>query len=271
MQTTFVPTVAKSNSVRKGEEPVLGVFRTTDYSIFKIMADNRDVNQLHVQRLINSFKEKHLISPIIVNDRMQVIDGQHRLQASKETGLPVYYIIIPGYGIDEVQVLNTNQKNWNKADFLEMYCANGVKVYLQFKEFMAHFPDFGIQGAERILTLSAKGANKLIGQRHDRRMQMKHFEEGKLIIPNLEKSYTIARKIMDFKPFFSDYTRGTFISALLPLFASKNYNHKEMIHKLGSCPIKMTACTNVEAYRMLLEDIYNWKRLKENKVSFRYE
>lgn len=271
MQTSFVPTMAKSSIVRNGNEPVFNVYKTTDYSIFKIMADNRDVNQLHVQRLVASFREKHLISPIIVNERMQVIDGQHRLQASAETGLPVYYLVIPGYGINEVQILNTNQKNWNKSDFLEMYCANGVKVYLQFKEFMTHFPDFGIQGAERILTLKATGANKLQGSKPGQKMRMKDFEEGKLVIPNLDKSYIIARKIMDFKPFFSDFTRGTFISALLPLFASKNYNHKEMVHKLGSCPIKMTACTNVEAYRMLLEDIYNWKRLKENKVSFRYE
>jgi hypothetical protein len=41
--------------------------------------------------------------------------------------------------------------------------------------------------------------------------------------------------------------------------------------KLGVCPKKLQDCLNVEAYRMLLEDIYNHKRQKDNKVSFRYE
>jgi hypothetical protein len=44
-----------------------------------------------------------------------------------------------------------------------------------------------------------------------------------------------------------------------------------MLHKLSVAPIKLQDCLNVEAYKMLLEDIYNHKRQKENKVSFRYE
>lgn len=100
---------------------------------------------------------------------------------------------------------------------------------------------------------------------------MKDFEEGKLKIPDIKKSYVIAKKIMDYKPFYENFYRGTFVSALVPLISkSEPYNHKEMIHKLSVCPIRLKDCNTVENYRSLLEDIYNYKRQKETKVSFKY-
>jgi hypothetical protein len=270
MQTQIAPT-PKNGSVPKliTDQPVNMVYMTSNYTQFRILNDNREVNSLHVKRLVDSFNEKHLICPIIVNEKMDVIDGQHRLKASIETGVPVYYIVIPGYGINEVQRLNANQKNWTKTDFLEMYCAQGQKQYLEFKEFMTHFPELTFQACERIITGHSSGART--GRMEGKSVQMNDFQEGKLVIPNLGLSYKNARKIMEFQEHYDGFSRGTFVSAILPLFKSKNYDHKEMIYKLGVAPRKLTHCQNVGQYRMLLEDIYNWKRQKENKVSFKYE
>jgi hypothetical protein len=272
MQTSIAPT-PKNGSVLKvsviTDQPVNMVYITTKYDQFKILTDNREVNQIHVKRLVDSFNEMHLVCPIIVNEKMEVIDGQHRLQASIETGLPIYYIQVPGYGIKEVQRLNANQKNWTKTDFLEMYCAQGKKVYQEFKEFMGHFPDLSFQACERILVGTHNGTRQGVINGH--RVQMMDFQEGKLTIPNINMSYKNARKLMEFKDHYDGFSRGAFVSAVLPLFKSKNYDHKEMIYKLTVAPKKLTHCQNVIQYRILLEDIYNWKRQKENKVSFRYE
>lgn len=272
MQTTMLAPTPKNGSVPKNSEPILNIYKTYDYGMFKIMHDNRSVNTLHVQRLVESFKAKHLVSPIIVNERKEVIDGQHRLLASQETNLPVYYIVLKGYGIEEVQIFNTNQKNWGKVDYLKMYCTEGRKPYIELQKFMEDFPEFGIQSAERLVTLSpyAKRSGKINGHK----AQMKDFEEGKLVVPNITKSYQLARKVMEFSPYYPGFHRGVFISAILPLFASKVYDHKEMIHKMGvgaEKGLRLVDCPTVEAYRMLLEEIYNWKRQKENKVSFRYQ
>jgi hypothetical protein len=271
MQTTLAPTPRQNGSVQKKSEAVLTVFKTTDYGKFKFMEDNREVNSLHVKRLIQSFQEKHLVCPIIVNERHEVIDGQHRLRASIETELPVYYIVIPGYSIAEVQILNTNQKNWTKLDFLNMYVEQGMEPYIEFKKFMDEFPDLSFQAVERLVRLSRSG--RKIGLVSGHKAEMKDFQEGKLIIPNITKSYILARKVLDFKPYYSEFHRGAFTSALLHLFGSKKYNHKEMLHKLDHCPanLKLQDCNSVDGYKMQLEDIYNWKRQKENKVSFRYE
>jgi len=264
------PVPTKKGKDTKGDI-VFQVFKTFNYDMFNIMSSNRNINLNHVSRLVDSFKQKHLVSPIIVNEKFEVIDGQNRLEASIQTGMPILYIVVPGYTIDEVVKYNVNQKNWLKMDYLHSFCAQGKRNYLEFKEFMDHFPDFQIKAAERIIGLrSGASANRKVI--NGKEVQMKDFENGKLVIPNITKSYIIARRIMDFKPFFANFNTPTFISTLVPLlYKSKVYDHKEMLHKLNNCPIRLTDCVNVAAYRMLLEDIYNYKRQKDNKVSFKYE
>lgn len=266
MQTLTVPTTMKHGNVRPTE---FFVQITNNYSMFKKLGENRVINMLHVKRLIESFRICYLICPIIVNELLEIVDGQHRHEACRLTGFPIYFIVVPGYGIKEISILNSNQKNWTKLDFLESYCAQDIKPYLEFKQFMTEFPELGFQSCERIITGYAKGTRT--GLIDGERANMRDFQEGKLRIPNLNKSYANARKIMEYKPHYEGFNRPTFVTALLPLLSSKVYNHKEMIYKLGVSPHKLEHCSNVFQYRDALENIYNWKRLKDNKVSFRYE
>lgn len=268
-----VATMSKTNGVNHAarDKTAYSVLMTYDYDKFKLMPNNRIINMLHVRRLMESFKFLFLICPIIVNEKFHVIDGQHRLRVCKELGLPVYYIMIPGYGIKEVQVLNANQSNWKKMDHLKSYCAEGVPAYLEFKKFMDDFPDFNFQSIERIIQLRV-GGDRQQKKFSGKSVHQKYFEEGKLQIPNIQRSYIVARKIMDFKTYTNRYNDGKFVSCIIPLLVkSKTYDHKEMLYKLSNCPNKLVKCADSASYRMLLEDIYNYKRLKENKVSFRYE
>ena len=84
---------------------------TNEHSIFQIQVGNRPINNNHVARLILSMKERYLMAPLIVNQKMEVIDGQHRLKAHKELNLPTYFIENKGYGLEETQLLNQNSNN----------------------------------------------------------------------------------------------------------------------------------------------------------------
>lgn len=274
MRTATVPTPSTNGSVQKihKDQTVYSVLVTTDYDKFKFMSDNRTLNLLHLRRLVESFKEHFLVCPIIVNGKLEVIDGQHRLRAAIETKKPVYYIKIDGYGIKEVQVLNQHQKNWQKMDFLHMYVAERSKPYLAFKQFMDDFPDFQFQACERILTEKARGTTQTVGGNGNGKMRLgiQDFQQGKLQIPDLARAYTNARKILEFKPYFDLFASRDFVAAVMPLLTSKKYSHKEMIAKLQVCPIKLEKGADVMAYRLQIEDIYNYKRQKENRVSFKY-
>jgi len=243
------------------------VYTTTDYSKFNTLIGNRKPNELHLRRLKNSFKQRYLFSPILVNEKMQIIDGQHRFLSAKELNLPINYLIVQGYGLEEIQILNTNSSNWKREDYLKAYCDLGVEPYLQMKQFMSDFPDFGVAISEMILTDKVDGSNayKTIDKMD---VRMMGFQNGELKIPNLYKAYESAEKVLMFKPYYEGYNRATFVRTLITLFKNENYIHAEMISKLSNNPSVLTHCANGTQYKILLEEIYNFRR--REKVNLRY-
>ena len=113
------------------------VYKTNDLSIFKTIDGNRVPNLQHVKRLADSIRVYGMkCNPILVNEQMEVIDGQHRLMAAKESESFVYYIIVTGYSLKEVHTLNLNQKNWAKKDFMEGYANMKIEAYIKLREFI---------------------------------------------------------------------------------------------------------------------------------------
>lgn len=102
--------------IRNNQEPLSNlrqVHTTTFYPLFKPIDGNRTLNTLHLNRLRNAMVDNYLFTVIIVNERYEIIDGQHRFECIKELGYPLHYIICKGYGLDEVHILNQNSKDWH--------------------------------------------------------------------------------------------------------------------------------------------------------------
>ncbi|MBQ2600753.1 ParB N-terminal domain-containing protein [bacterium] len=78
--------------IRNNDEIVSAVYRTTDYDKFKTLDGNRTVEKSRVNKILKSINDNGYIHcPIIVNERMEIIDGQGRLEAVKQLGIPVEY------------------------------------------------------------------------------------------------------------------------------------------------------------------------------------
>ena len=88
---------------------------TKEYSKFKFLKGNRDINESHVKRLMISFQIHYLLTILIVNDHFEIIDGQHRFLAAKNLGLPIIYLIKPEYGVTEVKKYHENFNKWGKT------------------------------------------------------------------------------------------------------------------------------------------------------------
>src|SRR5690606_32281431 len=113
------------------------ILQTTDYGQFKIKKGNREINRGTVNRLMKAISKKNMLSanPIIVNSKLEVIDGQHRLAAAQQLGVPINYVIFNPASLEEIQMLNVNMKPWSSLDFLQSYIAVGKKEYKDFKDF----------------------------------------------------------------------------------------------------------------------------------------
>ncbi len=64
------------------------VYKTNKLEIFKPIVGNRPTNPMHIRKLSTSIKQNGILqNPIIVNEKMQVIDGQNRLFYTRKIGI----------------------------------------------------------------------------------------------------------------------------------------------------------------------------------------
>jgi len=108
---------------------------TRDYGMFRFYSGNRAVNPNKVQSLLESFNERHYPVPIIVDQKMRVLDGQHRLAAARAGGFPVFFLKLAG-DVSPTQVirqLNADQKAYSLSDHLKLYVEDGRKQYILFQ------------------------------------------------------------------------------------------------------------------------------------------
>jgi len=260
------------NYLTSSEELVNSVYLTSDLTKFKQITGNRPHNPQHVKRLITSIKRYGVLqNPIIVNEHMVVVDGQHRLLAAKGASSGIYYIIVPNYGLDEVQVLNLNQKNWTRRDFLHGYAEMGIPSYVKLFEFMKENNEFNMSTSIALCSNAsgrsvADGAHSRIGGSTESKAKV--FEEGTWVGKNFDLAQENADKLKMIKNYYAGYNRGTFASAMLGLLKNEDFNFFDFLNKLKIQPNRLDDCTSVSQYRLLIEDIYNYKR--RGKVNLRY-
>lgn len=115
-----------------------GILSTTTYDMFKIIKGNRNIYPSHVADLTLSITQENLLAqnPILVNEKMEIIDGQHRLEVAKNNKLEIFYLVIPGTSIDQVIMLNAHKKSWNAKDYIDSYVSRGKEDYIWLKNFM---------------------------------------------------------------------------------------------------------------------------------------
>lgn len=138
------------------------IYVTKDYSSFRSIVSNREVNKSHVKKLAQSIRKKNLlfIRPVIVNDRMEIIDGQHRVAACELLGEQVHYIKV-NLTKEDIAVLNTAQKNWTMMDFINFYAIEGRKEYREFCKLINKYP---LMSVTTLMRLCGNSKNVRQGQ-----------------------------------------------------------------------------------------------------------
>jgi len=227
---------------------------TNNYSLFQPLKGNRDINRGHVVRIKESMKKQMLPTFIEVNERYEVIDGQHRLEALKELGLPVYYIVNEGSGLREAQRHNEIKKKWGYADILASHCAAENDNYLFIQYIMNKYN----------LTLF----NALIAcQRGNdgQRIQYK-FLQGELEITNKKEIEDLIRKALRINAFVN-IMRKTAWSAILQCVDSQYFDVDVFIRKLTYLKDQFSPQVTKKQQIAQIEEIYNYK--SRNKVNLR--
>ena len=168
------------------------VYTTKDYSIFKRLVGNRDIPETRISKIVESIQTIGWVrNPIIVNENMEVIDGQGRLTALQRLKMPVEYIIAEGAGNKECIYMNMNMVNWKLPDFIKSYAEQGNENYQRLLSLMEKYAGGNLDIISTAVYRISKSKHRDIKQGT---LQLTE-EQAKAAIPRLEFIKPILEKI----------------------------------------------------------------------------
>jgi len=233
------------------------MYSTKNYEIFKKLNGNRDISNSHVKKLVDSFKNKYLFTHINVNQNLEVKDGQHRLEALKILGLPIYFIVTNGANLDDIKTIQI-AKQWVKRDTAHRYAVTGNYNYQLFLDFLDEFK-FGESITTQILEDNRYG---------DSGIGVDSFNDGHFVVKNYEQSKKYARMFKDFD-FYKQHNVRSFMVAMMRAFKHPSYNHNKMVGAVSSHIHKFPSVrVEVFLFLELIQKTYNFNINKKNRIYF---
>ena len=123
------------------------VYISSRYDDFAFKAENRSIDEPHVEKLVSSFEKYGWVgSPIEVSEnrdgKLYIEEGQHRFLAAKKLNLPIKFIVVPPRNAVMQAEINDLTDKWKPIKFVEMYANNGVQSYKRLLNLVAEFPQY---------------------------------------------------------------------------------------------------------------------------------
>lgn len=230
------------------------IFSTNNYKLFKKLNGNRLVDQKHVSRIVASMKEQMLPTFIEVNEKYEVIDGQHRIEALRQLNEPVHYFITIGAGLAESQLHNQIKKKWGYEDILQSYIANGNESYL-FVQYLMNKYNLSLGN---VLVACDKGNH---GQH-----AMYKFVHGTLQVNNKKEIEDLVEKTLRIDSIVK-INRKVMWSACLKCVTCNEFDVDTFIQKLHYLKDHFTPQVKVSQQIEQIEEIYNYRN--RNKINLR--
>jgi hypothetical protein len=229
-----------------------------DYKKFKFREDNRDLKPANLTKLEKSIQEhdRSELFPILVDEKLRVLDGQHRFTIWKKLGMPIKYKIVKGADDDFIADINTAQASWSVADIIKNQAAKGNLNFSLLREDTLKY---------KITPMTLLSAILGIG----------HYNElirNKTLIYTKLESNQVALFMNDVQIFkgFSFGKSTRFYQAYATLRTSDKYDHTTMekqVRRWGHSLLNPQA-----THKSYLEDLvaaFNYNRPKDKAINIR--
>lgn len=241
------------------------VLVTTDYSKFKFGTWNRDINEKNLRKIDKDVqKNGWKMHPIMVNDNMEVIDGQHRLTYAKQHHLPLYYVVIPGLSSQDCVIMNNTRTSWTIQDYVKLYASEGNENYIKLQNLFSQYTFSTIPQMVGIMKnkSSTSDLSALL-------------KKGEYVVTDEELQNIKAK--FDFLEEVSPYLKsvggqaGSLILIASFCYDNENVNNSRLKKQIKTRWNTMTPPANREMALTEMEKIYNYHIGKENYVDITAE
>ena len=198
-------------------------FVTKKYEVFNLLPFNRNVDNAHVTKLMESMK-KHgfkgvvqIIKTKFIDGTMKyfVVDGQHRIAAAQRLGIAIQFELTELNSKREtaefIAELNTSAKSWGTANFLDVWSALDIQEYVKMARVQK---DTGFQ-LTPLLEAYLFTSNQ------------SDYRKGKMKFPNEKHSDTIVQQMVDLNKYLP--SKAFCRRAIVRVMRNPKYNHKKMV------------------------------------------
>ena len=213
-----------------------------------------------LDKILASISEKYVLNPIIVNEKMEIIDGQGRFEALKKLGKPIHYIIAYGATAKDCWRMNRFNTIWTKLDFCQSYAKAGLEAYVLLLKTAK-------KAAIDISRAAMYGGHGINGGE-----ATEMFQRGKFSFSqeDAERAIDIAKKASEIKQalLFNGRTNNAFHTAIKVSTQYEGYDHEKMIRNCKILRSSYMQAATIEAELKEFERIYNYRQKPENKLYF---
>lgn len=232
---------------------------TYDASIFKHLKGNREITDIRVKKIENSIdKIGPIMTPLIVNENNEIIDGQGRCKAFSNKHLPISYIVIPGLGVTECRAMNIDQSNWSTEDWVDSHAEEGKESYVYFQRLINKYNNLNVATINNAITGATAIDNAAI-------------KDGDFVCD--AKTYTYAAEVLNYVSKFENVAKKTkmkgrriYLLAAVAYCYSLSYIDK---NRLFECFEKNhsggSQIVNMDSALEEMERVYN-KRCRKNNI-----
>lgn len=246
------------------------VVRTSNYGMFRKLDGNRGLNGRHIKIKKSIEANGYIMSPIIINENYQIIDGQGRMEALKMLEMPIDYIVVPGLGIEACIAMNAYSSAWKIQDYVDTYVSFGNENYIRFDKLYKAHTHIGLQGLASIaLGLYGDGL-KSFGK-----YSLKNVQEGRLEMS--EKTFYDADIKCNYIDRFYIVLKGVggnfryWALALSFCYSLDIIQNERLYNQVIKMASQMHPCTNVKSALQELEVVYNYKNKAKVYIYTEYD
>ena len=246
--------------------PASKTYCTRDYGKFKRLTGNRKLTSARATKIKNSIlKIGYIPVPIVVNEKCEVIDGQGRLSVISELGLPLYYIVVPGLGIEDCIAMNIGLENWCLRDYVESYAETGDLSYIRLLNLLKEYKDKKQRYEKNILCIACGLIDYVPNDA---------IKKGKIEISDDE--YKRALNMLEWLSSFSEILnriRGnvsSYYSALAFCYTDPAVDNERLEQKMYMMQADLIPASNVLQALGIIENVYNHKIRNKVYIKTRY-
>ena len=249
------------------DQCIAKVYTTSDHSKFKHLDGNRSVTELRANKIRKSIeKNGYIFNPIIVNEKMEIIDGAGRQAVLEDMQMPVDYIIRPGLSVKDCQALNSASSTWKLMDYINSYADLGNTNYIYLRNLMTRFPEISIESIVFSITgnISPNKYEIVDGNFHCDDQQYNNagylLEYANMFVPTVKKIQKARTSIV--------------LNAVMFARTIPQIDHNDLLKRFQKYYLTdlVVDMINTDSVMKGISTIYNYKRTsKSKKIHLEYE